>query len=67
LTALRQRALLDRREELLAEFPTSMAAGKVKNTWRPTAERLYRNWLSYIRAQKEQRLAQSHVEATVSG
>ena len=64
LTALRQRALLDRREELLAEFPTAMAAGKVTNTWRSTAESLYRNWLLYIRAQKEQRPAQSHVEAT---
>jgi homoserine O-succinyltransferase/O-acetyltransferase len=67
LNVLRQRALLDRREELLAEFPTAMAAGKLKNTWRPTAENLYRNWLSYIRAQKEQRPAQSDVEATVSG
>jgi homoserine O-succinyltransferase/O-acetyltransferase len=54
LTALRERALLDRREELLAEFPTAMAAGKVTNTWRSTAENLYRNWLGYIRAQKEQ-------------
>ena len=53
LTALRERALLDRREELLAEFPTAMAAGKVTNTWRSTAENLYRNWLAYIRAQKE--------------
>ena len=36
LTALRERALFDRREELLAEFPTAMAAGKVTNTWRST-------------------------------
>ena len=56
LTALRERALLDRREELLAEFPTAMAAGKVTNTWRSTAESLYRNWLKYICAEKEQRL-----------
>jgi homoserine O-succinyltransferase/O-acetyltransferase len=67
LSALRQRALVDRREELLADFPTAMAAGKVKNTWRTTAENLYRNWLLYIRAQKEQRLEQRHVGATVSG
>ena len=66
LTALRQRALLDRREELLAEFPTAMAAGKVTNTWRSTAESLYHNWLSYILAQKEQQLARSHVGATVN-
>jgi len=54
LTALRERALLDRREELLAEFPTALAAGKVANTWRSTAESLYRNWLLFIHAQKEQ-------------
>jgi homoserine O-succinyltransferase len=65
LTALRERALADRREELLAEFPTAMAAGKVTNTWRSTAESLYRNWLLYIRAQKEQGLARRKMEATV--
>jgi len=46
--ALRERALVDRREELLAEFPTAAAAGKVSNSWRAGAEMLYRNWLSYI-------------------
>ncbi len=56
LTALRERALSDRREELLAEFPTAMAAGKVTNTWRSTAESLYRNWLQYIGAQKQLKL-----------
>jgi homoserine O-succinyltransferase len=53
LTALRERALVDRREELLAEFPLEMAAAKVANTWRSTAETLYRNWLGYIRTQKQ--------------
>ena len=53
LTVLRERALVDRRAELLAEFPTEVAAGKVANTWRSTAESLYRNWLQYISAQKQ--------------
>jgi homoserine O-succinyltransferase len=56
LTALRQRALTDRREELLGEFPTAMAAGTVTNTWRSTAVSLYRNWLRHISAQKERAL-----------
>ena len=56
LTALQARALVDRREELLAEFPTAMAAGKVANTWRSTAESLYRNWLRYIFAEKKHKL-----------
>jgi homoserine O-succinyltransferase/O-acetyltransferase len=56
LTTLRGRALADRRESLLAEFPTAAAAGRVRNNWRSSAENLYRNWLMYIRAQKTQRL-----------
>jgi len=67
LTALRERAMLDRREELLAGFPTAMAAGKVTNTWRSTAQSLYRNWLLYIRARKEQGLARRNIDATVGG
>jgi homoserine O-succinyltransferase len=56
LNTLRQRALSERREELLAEFPVAMAAGKVTNTWRSTAEALYRNWLRFIYAGKTQKL-----------
>src|SRR5713101_5328492 len=59
LTALRQRALSDRRDELLAEFPLAMAAGKVTNNWRSTAEGLYRNWLQYICAEKKHKLPAS--------
>src|SRR5204863_7865302 len=49
LAALRARALVDRREELLTEFPVALAAEGVTNTWRPAAERLYHNWLAYLR------------------
>ena len=62
LTALRERARLDRREELLAEFPTAMAARKVTNTWRSTAESLYRNWLQHICAQKQRAMREMQVE-----
>jgi homoserine O-succinyltransferase len=67
LTALRERALVDRREELLAEFPTAMAAAKVTNTWRSTAVGLYRNWLRYICAQKEPALSRGEVERSARG
>jgi homoserine O-succinyltransferase/O-acetyltransferase len=56
LTALREQALSDRREGLLTEFPTVMAAGKVTNSWRSTAEGLYRNWLGYLSWEKKQHL-----------
>jgi homoserine O-succinyltransferase len=53
LTALRERALSDRREELLSGFPLAMAASKVTNNWRSTAEGLYRHWLQYLCAEKK--------------
>jgi hypothetical protein len=56
LTAVRDRALSDRREELLAEFPTALAACKVRNTWRSAAVCVYRNWLLYLCAQKDRHL-----------
>ena len=48
LVALRERALGDRREALLADFPTETAAAGVRNSWRPSAEQFYRNWLGYL-------------------
>ncbi len=56
LTALQKRALWDRREELLADFPTALAASKVRNTWCSAAVAIYRNWLLYLCEQKERRL-----------
>ena len=56
LTTLRERALSNRHADLLAEFPIAMAAGKVTNNWRSTAEGLYRNWLRHISTEKKQRL-----------
>jgi len=57
LTVLRERALVNRREDVLADFPTALAAGTVTNTWRTTATRVYRNWLVYLSARKGARAA----------
>jgi homoserine O-succinyltransferase/O-acetyltransferase len=51
LTAMRDRALADRREERLAEFPADLTHA-VANTWRLAAVHVYRNWLSYLCARK---------------
>ena len=56
LRGVRARALSDRREELLESFPTDQVAARVENTWRPAAVCVYRNWLTYIWARKEQEL-----------
>jgi homoserine O-succinyltransferase len=50
--AFHERAISDRREELLADFPTALATKGLKSTWQLAARRIYGNWLSYISAQK---------------
>jgi homoserine O-succinyltransferase len=56
LVAARERGLLDRRQELLADFPMALVAGKVSNTWGSAAACVYHNWLVYLCAQKARRL-----------
>jgi homoserine O-succinyltransferase len=51
LSALRDRAEVDRREEVLAGFPTAVGE-TLANTWRAAAVLVYRNWLAYIGARK---------------
>jgi homoserine O-succinyltransferase len=57
LLALQRRAENDRREELMMDFPTEHALRRVTNSWRPAAIEFYRNWISYVRGRKEQRLS----------
>jgi len=45
LNGLKERALADRREEVLADFPVARVIANARNTWRPTAVGFYRNWL----------------------
>jgi homoserine O-succinyltransferase len=58
-TALQERALANRREELLAEFPIALLESRLKNTWRSAAACIYGNWLTYLCAQKARRLGAS--------
>ena len=48
LVDFRERALLDRRPEMLQRFPVQRAAEGIANTWREGAVQLYRNWLIYL-------------------
>ncbi len=52
LAALRDMAMPCRSGELFASVSTVLEAAKVKNTWRSTTGRIYRNWLEYICARK---------------
>jgi homoserine O-succinyltransferase len=65
LAQLQRRAEADRREELIAEFPTEMALRSVTNTWCLTAIHFYRNWIDYLRRRKMRRL--SYVATTRLG
>ena len=53
LFAFRERALADRSEDLLSDFPT--VESDLTNTWRDAATGIYRNWLTAIVAEKERR------------
>jgi len=53
LTALRERFLSNRHDELPADFTTALVAARVRNTWRSAGTSFYRNWLLYLCAQKD--------------
>jgi homoserine O-succinyltransferase/O-acetyltransferase len=57
LNAFRERALVDRREELLAAFPSDHAFNNVSHTWHSHALCTYRNWLNYIVRRKASKTA----------
>jgi homoserine O-succinyltransferase len=56
VATLSERALGNRREELLVAFPIAKIEGRLKNTWRSAGASIYRNWLTYLSAQKEHRM-----------
>jgi homoserine O-succinyltransferase len=57
LAELQRRAEADRREELIAEFPTEMALRSITNSWHLSAIHFYRNWIDYLRCRKMRRLS----------
>jgi homoserine O-succinyltransferase/O-acetyltransferase len=48
LEVLRERALSERSETLLADFPSRQIDSSVRNEWSSPAVRLYRNWLTQL-------------------
>jgi homoserine O-succinyltransferase/O-acetyltransferase len=53
LEKFRARALAERSPALLEHFPFAAIAATVRNTWRPAAVSMYRNWLSFIGARRK--------------
>jgi homoserine O-succinyltransferase/O-acetyltransferase len=61
LSALRERSLGDRNEELLLEISATLGERKIEKTWNSSATTIYRNWLQYICAQKEKALRSKRI------
>jgi hypothetical protein len=59
LSVLRDRALANRHEDLLADFPLGLLEDRVKNRWQSTGARLYGNWLRTLDEQKQKRSGQA--------
>jgi len=56
LNRLRDRALSNRRVELIKSFPIDLLTGKLIDPWRSTAAQIYSNWVLRLVARKEQRV-----------
>lgn len=54
LDKFRKSAESGRREDLGTHFPESDVIPNLQNTWRPSAVRVYRNWLQYVIATKKE-------------
>jgi homoserine O-succinyltransferase len=52
LGAFRERALMHRNPEVLADFPAAEMQESLNNTWRTSAVAIYANWLNVIQAAK---------------
>jgi homoserine O-succinyltransferase/O-acetyltransferase len=52
LEQFRERALRERSAPLLEQFPFAAVAAALRNSWRPAAVTLYRNWLDFIATQR---------------
>jgi len=50
--AFRQRAITDRREELIGDFPVGQLEAGLRSTWRPSAISIYEKWLGFLHARK---------------
>ena len=65
LEAFEARALGERSPALLEDFPFAAAAATLRNTWRPAAVTLYRNWLDFIAAARAS--SAEEVEVSLAG
>jgi homoserine O-succinyltransferase/O-acetyltransferase len=49
------RAVQERRESLISEFPMASLQDGLENTWRRPANKIYGNWVEYLKDRKAER------------
>jgi homoserine O-succinyltransferase len=59
LATLQERACSTRCEALLVDYPTAIAQGRLTNTWRDAASRIYFNWLTFLVRKRTRQLRKS--------
>lgn len=59
LNEFRQRAELNRRPQIMADFPAAAVEASLRNTWHAQAVNLYRNWLELVAAGGREMVGQS--------
>ena len=64
LTAFREQAIAERSAALIERFPYAAVAATLRNTWRPAAVAIYRNWLAFIAAARTAARAAETVSLT---
>jgi homoserine O-succinyltransferase/O-acetyltransferase len=52
LKEFQQKAMTERSEEIMAEFPEAFVTSHLQNGWHDSAVRVYRNWLEFLSEKK---------------
>ena len=67
LTVLQGKATSGYREDLFAGLDAALNGKSIARTWRSAADRLYGNWLAYVRTQKEHRTRRANLATNALG
>jgi homoserine O-succinyltransferase len=67
LTDFRQRAIADRSEELMTEFPEAPLTSGLQREWHKSAVNIYGNWLALIAEKKAEAFSFSSAGVRRSG
>lgn len=67
LMDFRQGAIANRNEEVMADFPETFLTSSLQNGWRPSAVKVYSNWLGLISEKKSEMFSCAPVRVRRSG